>query len=98
MSHIITVKIVSDDSNLTGKAVSNAVRRAFGTSTDTLPEAGEVKGVRFSVKQKKTPSRPSANSEIASIRAWARAAGVPVGERGRIKAEVKAAYAEANLK
>lgn len=92
----ITLKITAPTSDLTGKAVANAVRRALSTH-DVLPEVGEVKGVRFKLKQIKTAPR-SVDSEIANIRRWAKANNVQVGDRGRIKAEVKAAYAIAQAK
>jgi hypothetical protein len=96
MSNIVTIKISANTADdLTGKAVSNAVRRAFGTLSDTLPESGEVKGLRFSVRQQTSTGKPKELSEAGVIRAWARDAGVPVGKRGRIHPDVKAAYAAA---
>lgn len=38
------------------------------------------------------PSMPSATGDSQAIRAWATAAGYEVGGRGRIPAEVQAAY------
>lgn len=86
----ITLKITAPTTELTGKAVANAVRRALSTH-DALPEVGEVKGVRFKLKTVTTSPR-SNDSEIARIRSWAKANSFEIGDRGRIKAEIKAAY------
>lgn len=37
-----------------------------------------------------------AGGELAAIRSWAQAQGIPVGDRGRISAEVREAYERAN--
>lgn len=88
----VTLKITLDDYDLSPKNVSNAVRRAFGTG-DTLPEAGEVKGVRFSVKRNTTKASTAKTlTEAGIIRQWARQNSVEVGKRGRIHPDVKAAY------
>lgn len=42
------------------------------------------------------PSGSSTGADNATVREWARANGHPVSERGRIKAEVMAAYTAAN--
>ena len=39
--------------------------------------------------------RTGAPSDAAAIRAWARSAGVPVTDRGRVSADVRAAWAAA---
>lgn len=95
MSNIITLKINADD--VTGKNVANAVRRAFASHPDNLPESGEVKGVRFSVRQAKprTASKPA--TEASLVRSWARQNNVPVGQRGRIHPDVHAAYRAAQV-
>lgn len=46
------------------------------------------------VSKTKTERKP-VNSEAGIIRAWARENGVEIGERGRVSAEVRAAYAAA---
>lgn len=93
---VITIKInASTPDELTGKAVSNAVRRAFGTSTEVLTESGEVKGLRFSVRpttNRTKTSTPKTLTEAGVIRQWARQNSVEVGKRGRIHPDVKAAY------
>lgn len=90
---VITIKINANTADdLTGKAVSNAVRRAFGASTETLAESGEVKGLRFSVRPSKTSTAPKTLTEAGIIRQWARQNSVEVGKRGRIHPDVKAAY------
>lgn len=94
---IITLKVTADDTS--PKAVANAVRRAFGTLSEPLSESGEVKGVKFSVRPvKRRTAAPKTLSEAGVIRAWARANNVPVGERGRIHPDVKAAYQAAEVK
>ncbi|MFC3690529.1 Lsr2 family protein [Aquipuribacter hungaricus] len=50
------------------------------------------RGARASSK----PSGSSAGADNATVREWARANGHPVSDRGRIKAEVMAAYTAAN--
>jgi hypothetical protein len=51
-------------------------------------------------RARRTNARKSRGSrsggEVAAIRAWAKAHGHPVNERGRISAEVRAAYEAAN--
>lgn len=45
------------------------------------------------VASKPKAARKPVNSEAGVIRAWARENGIEVGERGRISAEVREAYA-----
>ncbi len=44
----------------------------------------------------RTAGRPVANSDTSKIRAWAKSSGLGVSERGRISAEVRAAYVAAH--
>lgn len=44
----------------------------------------------------RTAGRPVANSDTSKIRAWAKSSGLGVSERGRISAEIRAAYAAAH--
>jgi hypothetical protein len=48
-------------------------------------------GRRISGRKGRAP-RAAANSDAAAIRAWAKKNGHPVSERGRVSAEVRAAY------
>ena len=41
-------------------------------------------------------SRPAGNGDVGAIREWAKANGYKVGDKGRIAADVRAAYAAAN--
>lgn len=90
MSQIITLKLNIDDAS--PRAVSNAIRRAFGSETEPLPEAGERKGVKFTVRQRSTGASSRPLTEAGIIRQWARANDIEVGKRGRIHPDVKAAY------
>lgn len=45
------------------------------------------------VGRRRNPSDPAAKEETQAIRAWAREQGIEVSDRGRISAEIKAAYA-----
>ena len=42
------------------------------------------------------PAKPVGNYDPKAVREWAKANGIEVSERGRISAEVQAAYADAN--
>jgi len=55
--------------------------RMFGSTPAVAP-----------VSKPRTPRAP-VNSEAGIIRAWARENGIEIGERGRVSAEIKAAYA-----
>ena len=44
----------------------------------------------------RTAGRVVANSDTSKIRAWAKSSGLGVSERGRISAEIRAAYAAAH--
>jgi len=93
----ITLKITAPTTDLTGKAVANAVRRALSDNVTALPESGEVKGVRFSVRPTVSRSKtPKTLTEAGVIRQWARENNVEVGKRGRIHPDVRAAYQAAN--
>ena len=41
-------------------------------------------------------ARPAGNGDVGAIREWAKANGYKVGDKGRIAADVRAAYAAAN--
>lgn len=88
----ITLKFNTDTNAVTEKDIANAVRRAFSKATDTeVPERTEVKGIV--VKVKASPVKPL--TEAGTIRQWARENGFEVGQRGRLKPEVKEAFAAA---
>ncbi len=56
-----------------------------------------AKGRRTSGGRAKAARRRSGGSDSATeVRAWARAQGMTVSERGRVSAEVRAAYEEAH--
>ncbi|WP_201465522.1 histone-like nucleoid-structuring protein Lsr2 [Janibacter melonis] len=57
--------------------------------------AGRRSGGRRSTRRKSSDSGSSSSSGTSEIREWARANGYEVSERGRISAEVKAAYEKA---
>lgn len=62
-------------------------------------EIGEwaEKGTRVARKKARKASSPSASSEEnARIRQWAKESGYEVGDRGRISAEIRQAYADAH--
>lgn len=89
----ITLKFQTASNEVTEKDIANAVRRAFAkASTEPVAERTEVKGV--SVKVKATPVKPL--TEAGTIRQWARENGFEVGQRGRLKPEVKEAFAAAH--
>jgi len=44
----------------------------------------------------RTGGRPVSNGDTSKIRAWAKSSGFSVSERGRISAEVRAAYTAAH--
>ena len=53
-------------------------------------------GARTTAARPARPGRRSANSDAHAIREWAKGHGLAVSERGRISAEVRAAYEAAN--
>jgi hypothetical protein len=64
-------------------------------NADRLREslASYVAGARrLSGRKGRPSSRSSANSDAAAIRAWAKQNGHAVSERGRVSAEIRAAY------
>ncbi len=93
MTNKITLTIHADEFD--SKSVQNAVRRALSGDV-TIPESGKVeaKGVTITVREVK--GKPVASKQ--DIRTWAAKNGFPevAGKRGRIAANVLAAYAEAN--
>ena len=69
--------------------LSNAHAAEFrGAVAPWLNAARKVSG--------RTAGRVVANSDTSKIRAWAKASGHAVSERGRISAEVRAAYVAAH--
>jgi len=89
----IAITIHSDE--LSAKGIQNAVRRALSGDVQ-IPEQGSltVKGLTITVKPVKTTPVPSKQN----IRLWAAENGHPevVGKRGRISADVLAAYEAAH--
>jgi hypothetical protein len=57
---------------------------------------GHGRRVAARTSSRRGAPRRSASNETAQIRAWAREQGLAVSDRGRISAEVKAAYEAAN--
>ncbi len=57
---------------------------------------GHGRRVAGRASARKGAARRSASNETAQIRAWAKEQGLAVSSRGRISAEVKAAYEAAN--
>lgn len=87
MTKRITIQITADD--FTEKSVSNAVRRAFG-GDQPLTGSGSVKGVEFKV----TPAPVGRKGNLQDVREWAKKNKIKsgYGSRGRVSAEVLAAY------
>lgn len=50
---------------------------------------------RRSAGSSRSRSRSTGSSDTAAVRAWAQQQGLPVGDRGRIPAEIREAYAAA---
>ena len=53
-------------------------------------------GRRVPGKQSRAGTRKPADAEVSKIREWARANGYSVSDRGRISAEIQAAYHKAS--
>ena len=75
-----------------GEANAAAFREAMAPYIEAAHRVGPTK--------RKTPARKSAakgsGSDTKAIREWARENGYDVSDRGRIPADIMAAYAEAN--
>ena len=70
------------------------LRDAFGSWVGHARKVGGRPAGRSAVRGRRTAS--AASGEATAIREWARANGHDVSERGRISAEVRAAYAAAH--
>ncbi|WP_353113976.1 Lsr2 family protein [Microbacterium sp.] len=72
---------------------ADELRAALAPYIKAGRRAGSGGGVRASSSARKRPSR---NPETAAIREWAAANGHKVSERGRVSADIVAAYRAAN--
>lgn len=77
-----------------GREATEAVAKARAEGM-TFSKEIAVKPQRVKVTKPETP-KPVGNFDAKAVREWAKSNGVEVSERGRISAEVKIAYAEAN--
>jgi hypothetical protein len=79
--------------NATGRDAVNAVRRALDSIESFTPGTSEIiKGLKVIVRG----NTPELKSSLSNVRDWARENGHAVGLRGRIAADVRAAYAAAS--
>jgi hypothetical protein len=85
----VTITLNVPSNSVSGKDIANAARRIFA-KVETLDETGEVQGATYKVKPTVQVTGP------AAVREWARKNKVEVGLRGRISAELQAAYDAAN--
>lgn len=95
MTTNITVSLSLEDNTPTPNDIQNAVRRALSTPTikdqPLTPSVPLIsKGVKVRVRHVKAPK--ARDTYPAKVRAFARSQGLPVGDRGRVSADLKAAY------
>lgn len=75
--------------------LGEANRKHFANHLEKLVKYIDASRIVETAKPAK--AAPKANGEQAKIREWAKANGYPIGDRGRIKAEIVEAYNKTNV-